>query len=218
MGRRPQTWDMGFKREGLEPLHRGAENPIPEDPTLLRAVVATLLFKLEKVSLAEGRSTRASIQYIAGLERSESLAPEAREKCYEIALNMVRSGKPPRGRHLIPMILVQRRLLQAYFEQNQYPLKSDRPQDEWIMEQEEGILHLIRPFPCLCKYKETLNGFAQAYLKDYRELTLPDKKSADGKYHLTLADAIDTVIGHLHGCNAGYIRKLKKPSARPPRR
>jgi hypothetical protein len=118
-------------------IAKAAEDPIPHDPRLLRAMVRAQQARLAQLSPDQWKLVAMASQWLAAIEREPilSLAPKIREKqLYGPILGMIAFAKAQRGNHYKGLLQIQRNLLAHYLAVHPFPSKEMAKRWMWMKE------------------------------------------------------------------------------------
>ena len=169
---------------------------LPRNPALLKLIVHALLYRIRQGDAKEEKFLRL---FVRGISMAEALAmrDEVHRKLLTRYLALDVYGllhDKPRADHHVPTLRIQQTLLIEYFESNGFRSNATEQINTWLQRRVHEIWELIKPFPCLCNYRDSLN-----------DMNLEKPTPTE-----TFAELIRLILAELHVSTPENIRKLLK--------
>ena len=204
----PKISDAEWEKHAL--VAAASRDPIPHDPTLLRAIVRALLTRIDKKAPREAAWIKGIVQELAAMEYDALLAQASDEEktgIHDGFLELIQSSGPGWRTHDAEIVKVQRRVLVIFVSLNPYPTG---PSERWgwIVKHGGEIMKLIAGLPCLCRYERDWKG-----LKDGVPIKGKGRKAArlEPGHCRTPGEIIDLLLAYVHNTTPQNIQKLLRP-------
>jgi len=179
MPARPRSREIGLVEQRLiDSFRRAAQDPIPHNPLLLRAIIETLVSSLGRHNPKWARTVRATIHNLSAHEifdigYNNPFDLHTKSSSYRELLKILAAGKADKWNHFPHIIQLQRDLLVRFLKENPFPGKSGNSIDRtrWIQQHGEAIMSQISFLPCVCTYR---TDFKRKKLYDHIETNKND--------------------------------------------
>ncbi len=190
-----------------------SDDPLPDDPDLLKAIITAFLNRFNRRSTAEARQLMVYVQSLAEHESDWSQRPtptglrsglewqQYRERRIRLLEEIV-WGKVTKATHFNETVCMQQGVLDVYLAQHSTyrECRNVATRAAWLKEHEADLIGLLVRYPCFHEYGDALD-LNRPLKKKLEEATTP------GKFR-------DLILANVHNTTPAQIAKIRKQGPR----